>query len=80
MLCPFTSALPSGHSQAVPDWPDGEIQGMWNKRNDQTSGFFWGDLNQVRRATRGTFAVAWDVPRNLLWYDPFWTMGCDRNS
>ncbi|MBE3136654.1 MAG: hypothetical protein IMZ43_04565 [Thermoplasmata archaeon] len=61
MLCSFSTAMPSVTARSPPDWSDGTFQGVWSKRNDDTSGFLWGVLNQGRRATRGTFSGAWNT-------------------
>jgi hypothetical protein len=39
----------------------GVFQGIWSKRNDNTSGFIWGSLNLGRRPTHGTFNSEWNT-------------------
>jgi len=61
ILCSFSTTVTSVTIRSPPDWPDGTFQGVWSKRNDNTSGFIWGTLNQGRRATRGTFTGEWNT-------------------
>lgn len=61
ILCSFSTAESSATRCAPPDWPDGTFHGVWNKRNDNTSGSLWGVLNQGRRATHGTFSGEWNI-------------------
>jgi dienelactone hydrolase len=61
ILCSFSTTVPSAAARNLPDWSDGTFQGTWSKQNDDTSGSFWGVLNQGRRATRGTFSGTWNT-------------------
>jgi len=61
ILCSFSTSISSINTGGSPDWPDGTFQGEWNKRNNNTSGFIWGTLNQGRQPTRGTFTAEWNT-------------------
>jgi len=61
ILCSFSTSLPSVITHKLPDWPDGTFQGVWSKRNGNTSGFILGTLNQGRRPTIGTFTGEWNT-------------------
>ncbi len=61
IFCLFSNTILSITTLNPPDWQDGIFQGVWSKKNDNTSGFIWGTLNQGRRATRGTFTGEWNT-------------------
>jgi dienelactone hydrolase len=65
MLNSFSTAVSSVITRNSPDWSDGVFQGIWSKRNDNTSGFIWGSLNQGRRPTCGTFNSEWNTTGNI---------------
>jgi dienelactone hydrolase len=65
ILSSFSTAIPSVNARSPPDWQDGTYQGVWSKRNDNTSGFIWGALNQGRRASRGTFTGEWNTTEKI---------------
>ena len=64
MLCSISVAF-SPASAKSNDWPDGNFQGVWDNRKDNTSGFIWGNLNQGRRPNRGTFSGQWNTTEGL---------------
>jgi dienelactone hydrolase len=61
ILCSFSAAVPSATARSAPDWPDGTFQGTWDRQKDGTMGSLWGELNQGRRATQGTFMAEWNT-------------------
>ena len=60
ILCSFSISTTSITIQKLPDWPDGTFQGEWIKRNENTSGFIFGTLNQGRRPNIGTITGEWN--------------------
>ena len=65
ILCSFSNSFPSVTTLSSPDWPDGTFQGVWSIKNDNTSGFIWGTLNQGRRPTLGTFTGMWNTTEGI---------------
>lgn len=61
ILCSYSTAMTAAVQQNTPDWPDGTFHGIWANKNQETSGSFWGSVNQGRRATRGTFSAEWNT-------------------
>jgi dienelactone hydrolase len=65
ILCSYSTSVPSVITLKYADWPDGTFQGEWHKKNDNTSGFIWGILNQGRRPNHGTFTGEWNTTDEL---------------
>ena len=61
ILASFSIVLPSADARNSPDWYDGTFEGVWIKQKDETSGSFWGILNQGRRPACGTFSGEWNT-------------------